>query len=232
MKAGIKSPAKRWLLVVPGLVILVLLLSASTRLTLSDIYHHHVEQFLTHWSKESQDKKEKFTVQETGYQRVLKNSALSLSLQPHDSDAYLQVAQVLLWQNQLSPENFTTETRQEMLSHYRKALALRPAWPYGWIAFAQAKSQLGEIDEEFNQALIQSARLGAWERPVQKELAILGFHYEGWLAQEALPVLEENLARFSKQYPREALTVAMAYGKEAEVCELLTKKNKYKVCRS
>ncbi|UYM15729.1 hypothetical protein [Endozoicomonas euniceicola] len=61
----------------------------------------------------------------------------------------------------------------------RKAVALRPAWPYGWMFLVEAKARHRQIDEEFNRSLVQAITLGPWEREVMERAARLGHYYQG-----------------------------------------------------
>jgi polysaccharide biosynthesis protein VpsP len=64
------------------------------------------------------------------------------------------------------------------LAYYRESVKLRPTWPYGWVDLALVKYRLGEIDDEFYNALNTSAELGPWEPGVQKVIIDIGLH--GW----------------------------------------------------
>lgn len=53
------------------------------------------------------------------------------------------------------------------LDHARKALALRPAYAYGWAVLLKLKHELHEYDAEFARALRAVATLGPWEPNIQ-----------------------------------------------------------------
>lgn len=55
------------------------------------------------------------------------------------------------------------ENLRSALHQYTQATSLRPASSVSWAIIAEVKSQLGELDPEFEEALVQSARLGPWE---------------------------------------------------------------------
>ena len=55
------------------------------------------------------------------------------------------------------------ENLQSALHHYTQASKLRPVGSVSWAIIAEVKSQLGELDPEFEEALVQSVRLGPWE---------------------------------------------------------------------
>ncbi len=59
------------------------------------------------------------------------------------------------------------EHLQSALYHYTQASKLRPASSVSWAIIAEVKSQLGELDLEFEEALAQSVRLGPWEPMAQ-----------------------------------------------------------------
>ncbi len=63
------------------------------------------------------------------------------------------------------------ENLQSALHHYTQASKLRPVGPVSWAIIAEVKSQLGELDLEFEEALVQSVRLGPWE-PLAQTLVV------------------------------------------------------------
>lgn len=66
------------------------------------------------------------------------------------------------------------------LDYYRRSVALRPAWPYGWTDVALVKLRQGRLDGEFALAVERATTLGPWESYV---------HYR--IADEALKVFDD-----------------------------------------
>lgn len=66
--------------------------------------------------------------------------------------------------------------RRTALDYYRKAIRLRPVWPYTWIDLALVKYRLGERDAEFYAAWHRGVELGPWEPGVQRVAALIGLH--------------------------------------------------------
>lgn len=65
-------------------------------------------------------------------------------------------------------------TRQQALANFRQALTRRPTSGHGFINVALMKFRLGEVDQEFSQALLQAMRRGPWEPKVQLLAVELG----------------------------------------------------------
>jgi len=55
------------------------------------------------------------------------------------------------------------EYHHQAIDHYRRVIALRPAWPYGYLNMANSKAMAGELDAEFRKVLVQLSRLAPWE---------------------------------------------------------------------
>lgn len=57
---------------------------------------------------------------------------------------------------------------------YRRAIELRPLWPYTWLRLAYIKLRLVEFDEEFDRAMREAVALGPWRITVNKTIAEIG----------------------------------------------------------
>ena len=67
---------------------------------------------------------------------------------------------------------------QKSIAYYKQLIQRRPAWPHGWMNFAVAKARLGELDDEFKNALFQLLKTGPWEkntRPFLIQLSLLSW---------------------------------------------------------
>ena len=195
--------SQRWFIVAPVLLLLGWLVKSSYSMLVADIYHHHVNGYLEHWIDGYRKFGEDFHIPVDELDVVLKNANRAVSQQPDDPKQLLLLAKVLQWRPFFEPESSDLLIRQpEELDLIRKAIILRPAWPYSWITLAEAKARHSEIDQEFNQALIQAGTLGSWEREVMVKLERLGNHYQEWLSPEAKVVTDRNLKRLGKAYSR------------------------------
>lgn len=56
---------------------------------------------------------------------------------------------------------------QQAETHYRRAIALRPTWPYTYVALAQVQRHMQRLDGEYEQSLRQALHYGPWEPAVQ-----------------------------------------------------------------
>ena len=48
-------------------------------------------------------------------------------------------------------------------THYRRAIALRPTWPYTYVALAQTQRRMRRLDAAYEQSLRQALHFGPWE---------------------------------------------------------------------
>jgi len=66
------------------------------------------------------------------------------------------------------------------IAEYSRVVALRPAWPYGWMNRAAVLADVDLFNAQFKQNLFMSIRLGPWERttlPVNFRLAFQAWPY-------------------------------------------------------
>ena len=199
---------KRWQVALPLLMLLLYLVFSSYRLLVADINHQHVNRYLEHWKQEFSENKETFVIPESEINVALRNAGRALSYQADDPLQLLLMAKVYQWLPFVEAGASLAEPEYYELDLIRKAVALRPAWPYGWMLLVEAKARHRQIDEEFNRSLVQAITLGPWEREVMERAARLGHYYQGRLTPEAEVMLEINSARLSKAYPRLAARIA------------------------
>lgn len=100
----------------------------------------------------------------------------------------------------------------------RRALALKPLWPYGWAELLQIKADLGEIDGEFRRALRRSTDLGPGEPPVQ--LAVLDGGLRHWprLGASDQEVILVTLDRALRMQSRETGALIRRHGRQDLLC--------------
>ncbi len=216
-----------------ALVLLLNLILSSSKEILFAIYDQHTADLLDHWQKKALRKKNSnVIVKESEANQAIKSVNLAISFRPENPEAMIRKIKLLQYlQFDAGKDDFAMRT--EELDLYRKAILLRPAWPYSWAEFAMVKARIPELDGEFESALERAMTLGPWEYDVQIMVARLGFHFRGWLSPEIENKLEHNLKRLSQRYPGRALSLAKEYGQKAEsdVCKIINNPKKYPVCR-
>ena len=113
---------------------------------------------------------------------------------------------------------------QQAMEHYRRSIALRPAWPYAWLGLAAAKYKSGQLDSEYYAALARAARLGPWEQVVQYYVIDLGLR--GWsnFPREnrlfTLRVIADAVAHTDSGHVKQILEMIHAHGLLEVVCVL------------
>ena len=107
------------------------------------------------------------------------------------------------------------------LDYYRRALHLRPAFAYYWANIAVVKSMLGEVDQEFYQAVDRSLALGAWEPGVQLKIAdaTLGVWY--LLDENGWTMMLENVEKGLQSNPEAMMNLAKKYQVFRQLCARL-----------
>lgn len=138
-----------------------------------------------------------------------------------DHPDYLELSGQLLALQAAQP-GVAGEERTALLNaaadRFRRAIQVRPLWPYGWANLLLVKSELGAVDAEFARALERAAALGPWEREVQ--MRVLSVSFRHW---DALQPAQQQRAReildaaYSVQ-PGAVLRQVGAYGRADLMC--------------
>ena len=113
-------------------------------------------------------------------------------------------------------------SRREAYTHYKKAISLRPTWPYAWVNLALVKYRLGETDDEFYYALHKADELGPWEPGVQRVIVDIGLHYWNSLSSDerkfVLNIIEKSLKHTARKHSIDVLDLTKRYGKLELMC--------------
>ena len=112
--------------------------------------------------------------------------------------------------------------RRELLEsaavHYRKALSVRPLWPYSWVNLLSVKDKLGQVDSEFNKALQRAVETGPWEPRVQLEVITSGVRHWDRLGGVGKNLVREKVKDAMKVQPRETFAIMKTFGRPDLVC--------------
>ncbi len=213
------------------LPILALLITTSFQKMKASIINSQTQQYLAFWRKELKHKKQGFILPEKAVQTAREGAERAVALDP-DSPVYLtalgNVEDWVVNEAQRQGKPVDKVAQQEGLEAYRKAIALRPAWPYAWAEFAMAKARASEIDQEFYNALERATTLGPWEQTVMDTVAQLGLWYGDFLPGEVRVAVDGNLARYAEQYPWQALALGRRLGRVEVVCALVLEPEKFR----
>ena len=197
---------RRGLLVLPVVLVLCLAIYQAFTLLRSEVGRYQTELFLDHWQQETTDSNS-FVVDASELDIVINGVENAIRQMPENPALYVLKARVLE-RGRLS--GIDTENNSE-LEAWQKAIALRPAWPYSWSDYAQARSQYSLIDSEFEAALLRASELGPWEPRVLENSALFSFHYRGWLSDELQAELDNSYQKLVKAYPHSARRIAKQY---------------------
>ncbi len=200
---------KRWLLVAPGIALLMLILNSAWGLVRSEVWRSQTENFLDYWT--SQTKKDSnYVLDKKDWDTTLEGADEALKSMPNSPDLLVMRAKVL---DRGVPYGWSdSENSSPMeLNAWQQAIIQRPAWPYSWSDYAIARSQRSLIDSSFKNALIRADQVGPWEQRVMENATTLGGYYRGWLSGSLQQTLDASQERLSKLYPRRAKQLEKLY---------------------
>lgn len=110
----------------------------------------------------------------------------------------------------------------EALVRYRTSIKERPTWPYTWLDLSKAKVRASELDDEFQEALVNTIRLGPNERELQIEVVKLGFLTWEWLDAAAQEKVWKVAEVVLKRDPRALYRAVASYGRLDLLCSATT----------
>ena len=146
----------------------------------------------------------------------------ALKLDPHNPSIHEYLAAVMAMPAGAAAES--EAALQQAMRHYRRSIALRPAWPYAWLGLAAAKYSAGQLDGEYYAALRQAARLGPSEQVVQRYIIELGLGAWANVPEEnrlfTLGVIARAVRHSDRGHVRQALQIIQARGLLEAVCLL------------
>ena len=200
---------KRWLMVLPSIVLLAVAFNTALSLVQSQVWRSQTEDFLDHWVMEEKANAG-FVVDKDEWLTTLAGADNAVNNMPGSPELQVMRAKVLDWGVQHGWSTSDSGEPQE-LDAWQQATLLRPAWPYSWSSYAQARSQRSLIDPQLEQALVRADQLGPWEQQVMENATILGRYYRGWLSEPVQARLDESQQRLAKLYPQRAKHIERQY---------------------
>ncbi len=113
---------------------------------------------------------------------------------------------------------------RQALEHLRRAAALRPTSPYTQANIALAKLGLGEIDAEFDRALLAAGRNGPWEPAVHRVMLEAGMSHWAALRPEVQTQVASAAERALGLERKRVLAFAREKGQMPWLCARLAQR--------
>ncbi len=207
----------KYLLVIPCfLLIVVIKISASWGL--ADVENQKARVFIKQW----ENNVDSFSSDD--WDKAYSTAKAALEKDPHNPELFSLLGNVYEWNsfqghNQSHNNQFQDKQNRKLaLNYYRKAVELRPQWPYTWSGIVLLKYKMSEFDQEFQLALNNATELGPWEPNVQKIIAEVGLTSWNELEHSQRITIVENIRRGVTMQPRVMLDILKTYGQLRLVC--------------
>ncbi len=207
----------KYLLVIPCfLLIVVIKISASWGL--ADVENQKARVFIKQWENDV----DSFSSED--WNKAYSTAISALEKDPYNPELLSLMGNVYEWNsfqghNQSHNNKFQNiQNRKLALDYYRKAVELRPQWPYTWSGIVLLKYKMSEFDQEFQLALNSATELGPWEPNVQKIIAEVGLISWNKLEHSQRITIVENIRRGVTMQPRLMLDILKKYGQLRLVC--------------
>lgn len=206
-----------------GAVVLVGLfcLYAGTRMLVADIAAYQASVFVSDWHRRGAVPSDRaWQIAEGAANRAVAVAPVGMA------ENYDRLGRVHEWHHQASyfGDPAADDSRRAALDAYRRAVELRPLWPYDWVRLAFVKLSLLEVDVEFDHALRQAAELGPWRLRSNTGIAEIGFTAWHELDSGQRTLVLEAARRVVAQNQREGnklLELANRLQRADDICAVL-----------
>lgn len=191
---------------------------------IGDIYSYKVRHVIEKWQVEQYIPQQDETI------TLINNIDTALFWESNNPD-YLELKARILYYRAIAQglsDKGLEDIRQAKELH-KKAIKLRPLWPYSYANLVLMKALLGEFDSEYSRALSKAVKLGPWEPSVNLTLAqaaAISWHYimpaERQIhAQNIQLGIERNLVRIK--------AILENYQQKAIICTYLRRNKQQKI---
>lgn len=212
--------------ILPAVLFLLLCFSILFQEALGYLYSQQTDGFLKFWHQEALSEEWDGRIQSANYINAVQGAERALT---YSSDNPLFLGQLVkVYDRQTVNDGLPI---QNALDVYRKLIRLRPAWPYYRADFAVAKARAGELDAQFEQALLDAMRLGAWEKDVLDKVARLGWLYRSRFGSALQSEIDMNLARYVSAYPWDVIRWGHQEGHLPQLCMVFAELAQLGSCR-
>ena len=202
----------RYLLIIPCFLLIVII-KMSGSLGLADVESLKARASIKQWQNDSQS----FNTDD--WDKVYSYVKAALENDPNNPDLLSLMGNVYEWNTFNSNEQpYNNQNRKRALDYYRKAVELRPQWPYAWSDIALLKYRMAEFDQEFQMALSNATQLGPWEPNVQKIITEVGLNAWDKLEHSQRITIVENIKRGITMEPQMMLDTLKKYDQLRLVC--------------
>lgn len=163
----------RRILAISGSLMLLAIGGVAAVVVIAGLYTSEGERIVLEWMYANEDGPPDWAWDEA--HRFL---WLASHLDPLDPRAYTNTGKLyeLKARKEARRGEQTAAAFEVAVNHYRRAVALRPAWPYGWADLAMVKLEQGRFDGELALAMERATTLGPWEPGVQLSIASRGLN--------------------------------------------------------
>jgi len=187
---------------------------------LADIHFSLAKKEINNWQSG------KITLEEKDWDRLRATLSKAVRLDPKNPEIHEILAYAIEGHffTAVSKEPEAQTVRLLALEHFRKAVILRPVWPYGWANLASIKYRLGQIDDEFFEALHNTVKFGPWEPGLQRLVVELWLNELAAFPQEEHRFVLEVVSRALEKQPDRILELIRKKGYLALIC-LIKKDN-------
>ncbi len=202
----------RYLLIIPCFL-LIAVIKVSGSWGLADVGKQKVHASIKQWVNDI----DSYSTED--WKKVYSYATGALEKDPGNPDLLKLMGNVYEWNTFQADDYLQNEQNGKLaLDHYRKAVALRPQWPYTWSSIALLKFKLDEFDEEFKSALNNAMNLGPWEPGVQITMAEVGLSAWDKLEYAQRVAIVENIRRGVTMQAQVMLEILKKYGQLRMVC--------------
>jgi len=188
----------------------------AAKMALADVVHYPVKNWI-------EDPNLNIPVAANELDKAQEKIDRAIEFNPNNAEYYEYQARIYYLRaisNHTDSKIFHQQIYNAYQSH-KKALELRPQWPYSWANLALMKSQMQQLDVEFLYAVNQAVKYGPWEIASNESIVQAAFLHWNVLSETMQHKTVDALERIYQQTPNTARNLVNHYTLAGKICPKL-----------
>ena len=211
-----------------AIIILLLLIGFSARAGLSYVAQYRVNAAIDRWQLSS-DKKTSLS----DWQNLFASLETMLAIDGGNPDLHNAKARLYAYRaGKIDTDSGQrSEDYKQAMQGYRTVIALRPAWPYGYVNLLYAKVFNGELDAEMQHSLLRAIKLSPWEKNTLPDIVKVAVFVWPSLDMESKKVAKAYLLEASEKRRGEFEKALKSSQLKDYFCQTIVKTDRLTLCQ-
>ncbi len=212
-----------------AIIILLLLIAFAARAGLSYVAQYRVNAAIDGWQL-SLNKKSSLD----DWQNMLSSLETMLEFDGRNPDLHNAKARLYAYRAARidTDRGQRSEDYKQAMQGYRTVIALRPAWPYGYVNLLYAKVFNGELDAEMQHSLLRAIKLSPWEKNTLPDIVKVAVFVWPGLDMQSKKITKAYLLQASEKRRGEFEKALISSQLKDYFCQTIVKTDRLTLCQA